>query len=168
MYTIHSKFKLNEEYIRILFIGDIKHSRTIHSLLHLLKHYQRVKIYLLPFKGKAPEYSMLADISIAHEQIPDDIIVDRDNFDIGDFDVIYCTRLQSERNSELRRPDFIVDKELLKDTKDSAIIIHHFHNSELSIDVDSDPRNQYFQQMRNGLYIHMAIIDIFYGYISSS
>lgn len=163
LYTIHSKFKLNEEYIRVLFIGDIKHSRTIHSLLHLLKHYQRVKVYLLPFEGKAPDYSMLANISIAHEQVPDDIIVDRDDFDIGNFDVIYCTRLQSERNSELRRPDFIVDKELLKDAKESAIIMHPFpRNSELSTDVDSDPRNQYFQQMRNGLYIRMAIIDNFF------
>ena len=163
LYTIHSKFKLNEEYIKVLFIGDIKHSRTIHSLLHLFKHYQRIKVYLLPFEGKAPDYATLADISIAHQQIPDDIIVDRDDFDIGDFDVIYCTRLQSERNSELRRPDFIVNKELLKDAKERAIIMHPLpRNSELSTDVDSDPRNQYFQQMRNGLYIRMAIIDNFF------
>lgn len=163
LYTIHSKFKLNEEYIKVLFIGDIKHSRTIHSLLHLFKHYQRIKVYLLPFEGKAPDYATLADISIAHQQIPDDIIVNRDDFDIGDFDVIYCTRLQSERNSELRRPDFIVNKELLKDAKERAIIMHPLpRNSELSTDVDSDPRNQYFQQMRNGLYIRMAIIDNFF------
>ena len=160
MYTIHSKFKLNEEYVRILFIGDIKYSRTVHSLLHLLKHYQRVKIFYYHYEGKCPGVFNIADISIAHGQMPEDIIVDRDYLDIGDYDVIYCTRLQSERNSHVRRPDFIVDKKLLKDAKENAIIMHPFpRNEELSTDVDDDPRNQYFQQMRNGLYIRMAIID---------
>lgn len=160
LYTIHSKFRLNEEYVKVLFIGDIKHSRTIHSLLHLFKNYKRIRVHFLPYEGKEPDYNMLANTAIAHEQILEDITVDRDNFDIGEFDVIYCTRLQSERNSEARRPDFIVNKELLKDAKESAIIMHPFpRNSELSTDVDDDPRNQYFQQMRNGLYVRMALID---------
>jgi len=160
LYTIHSNFKLNDEYVKVLFIGDIKHSRTIHSLLHLFKNYKRIRVYFLPYEGKGPDYNMLANTAIAHEQIPEDIIVDRKDLDIGKFDVIYCTRLQSERNSELRRPDFIVNKELLKDAKENAIIMHPFpRNSELSTDVDDDPRNQYFQQMRNGLYVRMAIID---------
>lgn len=160
LYTIHSKFRLNDEYVKVLFIGDIKHSRTIHSLLHLFKNYKRIRVHFLPYEGKEPNYDLLVKTSIAHEQILEDITVDRNNFDIGEFDVIYCTRLQSERNSELRRPDFIVNKELLKDAKDSAIIMHPFpRNSELSTDVDDDPRNQYFQQMRNGLYVRMALID---------
>ena len=160
LYTIHSNFKLNEEYVKVLFIGDIKHSRTIHSLLHLFKNYKRIRVHFLPYEGKGPDYNMLANTAIAHEQIPEDITIDRRDLDIGEFDVIYCTRLQSERNSELRRPDFIVNKELLKDAKENAIIMHPFpRNSELSTDVDDDPRNQYFQQMRNGLYVRMAIID---------
>jgi aspartate carbamoyltransferase len=160
LYTIHSNFKLNDEYVKVLFIGDIKHSRTIHSLLHLFKNYNRIKVYFLPYEGKGPDYNMLANTAIAHEQILEDITIDRRDLDIGEFDVIYCTRLQSERNSELRRPDFIVNKELLKDAKENAIVMHPFpRNSELSSDVDDDPRNQYFQQMRNGLYVRMAIID---------
>jgi aspartate carbamoyltransferase len=160
LYTIHSNFKLNDEYVKVLFIGDIKHSRTIHSLLHLFKNYNRIKVYFLPYEGKGPDYNMLANTAIAHEQILEDITIDRRDLDIGEFDVIYCTRMQSERNSELRRPDFIVNKELLKDAKENAIIMHPFpRNSELSSDVDDDPRNQYFQQMRNGLYVRMALID---------
>jgi carbamoyl-phosphate synthase/aspartate carbamoyltransferase len=160
LYTIHSNFKLNDEYVKVLFIGDIKHSRTIHSLLHLFKNYNRIKVYFLPYEGKGPDYNMLANTAIAHEQILEDITIDRRDLDIGEFDVIYCTRLQSERNSELRRPDFIVNKELLKDAKENAIVMHPFpRNSELSSDVDDDPRNQYFQQMHNGLYVRMAIID---------
>jgi len=160
LYTIHSNFKLNDEYVKVLFIGDIKHSRTIHSLLHLFKNYNRIKVYFLPYEGKGPDYNMLANTAIAHEQILEDITIDRRDLDIGEFDVIYCTRLQSERNSELRRPDFIVNKELLKDAKENAIVMHPFpRNSELSSDVDDDPRNQYFQQMRNGLYVRMALID---------
>lgn len=160
LYTIRSNFKLNEQYVKILFIGDIMHSRTIHSLLHLLKNYRRIRVHFLPYEGKEPDYNMLANTSIAHEQILEDIMVDKRDLDIGEFDVVYCTRLQSERNSEMRRPDFIVNKELLKDAKENAIIMHPFpRNSELSTDVDDDPRNQYFQQMRNGLYVRMALID---------
>ena len=160
LYTIHSNFKLNEQYVKVLFIGDIKHSRTIHSLLHLFKNYKRIRVHFLPYEGKGPDYNMLANTAIAHEQILEDITIDRRDLDIGEFDVIYCTRLQSERNSEVRRPDFIVNKDLLKDAKENAIIMHPFpRNSELSTDVDGDPRNQYFQQMRNGLYVRMALID---------
>lgn len=160
LYTIHSNFKLNEEYVKVLFIGDIKHSRTIHSLLHLLNNYIRVKVYFLPYENKEPSYDMLTDVAIAHGQIVEDIMIDKRDLDISEFDVIYCTRLQSERNSEVRRPDFIVNKELLKDAKENAIIMHPFpRNNELSSDVDDDPRNQYFQQMRNGLYVRMALID---------
>ena len=160
MYTIHSKFELNKVYVKVLFIGDIKHSRTIHSLLHLFKNYKRMKVYFLPYENKEPTSGMLADVAIAHEQIVDDIIINKNDLDISEFDVIYTTRLQSERNSELRRPDIIVNKEFLKDAKENAIIMHPFpRNSELSTDVDDDPRNQYFQQMRNGLYVRMALID---------
>lgn len=160
LYTIHSKFKLNEQYVRVLFIGDVRHSRTVHSLLHLFKQYERIQVNFLPYEGKCPEYSTIAMTGIAHGQMPEDIVVDRNNFDIGEYDVIYCTRLQSERNSYACRTDFIVDKKLLKNAKENAIIMHPFpRNTELSTDVDDDPRNQYFQQMRNGLYIRMAIID---------
>ena len=160
LYTIHSKFKLNEKYVRVLFIGDIRYSRTVHSLLHLFKQYDRILVNFLPYEGKSPDYSTIAMTGIAHGQMPEDIVVDRDKLDIGEYDVIYCTRLQSERNSHVRRPDFIVNKNLLKNAKENAIIMHPFpRNTELSTDVDDDPRNQYFQQMRNGVYIRMAIID---------
>ena len=41
-----------------------------------------------------------------------------------------------------------------------AIIMHPFpRNSELSTDLDEDKRSKYFQQLQNGIYIRMALID---------
>jgi len=160
LYTIHSKFKLNKEYIRILFVGNIQHTQSMIELLYLFRNYVHIKVHFLPYKGKEPTCNMLINTSMIHEQIPDDIIIDKNNCNIEEFDVIYCTQLQSEETHELCRPDFIVNKELLKNIKENAIIMHSFpRNNELYTDVYDDPRSQYLQQKQDGLYIRMAIID---------
>ena len=39
------------------------------------------------------------------------------------------------------------------------IIMHPIpRNNELSTDLDVDPRNKYFEQVENGVYVRMAII----------
>ena len=36
-------------------------------------------------------------------------------------------------------------------------------NSEINPDVDNDPRCVYYEQMRNGIYIRMAILSEIFG-----
>ena len=68
--------------------------------------------------------------------------------------------MQSEENNHVRTPEFIVNQELLKNMTNDAIIMHPFpRNRELSTDLDEDERSKYFQQLQNGLYIRMALID---------
>jgi|UniRef100_A0A6C0IRH7 aspartate carbamoyltransferase catalytic subunit len=159
LYTIYSNLEMDTKHVKILFIGDVKQSPSIHSLLHLLKNFIRIQIHFLPYKGKEPHYSVLSHVSDMNEQIIEDIIVEKNSVYFGDYDVIYCAPMQSDSNSHARTPEFIVDKELLIHAKD-AIIMHPFpRNSELSTDLDEDKRSHYFEQLQNGIYIRMALID---------
>ena len=96
LYTIQKRFDL-EEKTRILFIGDIKHSRTIHSLIDLLMWYPRTKINLMPYKNKEPDEEFIYNICYNHGQGIDDIIIRKDDCQFDDFDVIYSTRAQKRK-----------------------------------------------------------------------
>lgn len=159
LYTIYSNLEMDTKHVKILFVGDVKQSPSIHSLLHLLKHFIRIQIHFLPYKGKEPHYSVLSHVSDMNEQIIEDILVERNNVYFGDYDVIYCASMLSDPNSHARTPEFIVDKELLTHANE-AMIMHPFpRNSELSTDLDEDKRSHYFEQLQNGIYIRMALID---------
>ena len=48
----------------------------------------------------------------------------------------------------------------MKIIKKNAIIMHPLpRNNEISPDVDNDPRCVYFEQIENGIYVRMAILN---------
>ena len=80
-----------------------------------------------------------------------------------DANVVYWTRLQKER---IENPDkidisnFSITPDKVKLLPKDAIILHPLPRvKEISPEVDTDPRAQYFQQAGNGLYIRMALLD---------
>jgi aspartate carbamoyltransferase catalytic subunit len=83
---------------------------------------------------------------------------------IGDVDVLYVTRVQKERFADLaeyeRMKDFyVVDDALLAQAKQKMIVMHPLPRvNEIAYTVDDDPRAAYFRQMRNGMYIRMALL----------
>ena len=157
LYTIYRKFN-NIENLNFLFIGDIKHSRTIHSLVDLLKLYPTNKINFLPFKDREPSIDYLYNIGISHTQIAEDICLTKDEVDISKFDVVYVTRLQKERSFE-GTADIIVNKKFMEGSKEDCIIMHPLpRNEELSADLDNDKRSVYFDQMRFGVEMRMALL----------
>ena len=74
------------------------------------------------------------------------------------------TRVQRERffNEEdyVRLKDFyILNKEKMALAKEDMLILHPLPRvNEISVEVDSDPRAVYFQQVQYGLYVRMALI----------
>jgi carbamoyl-phosphate synthase/aspartate carbamoyltransferase len=138
----------------ISIVGDLKNSRTVKSLLNILKNY-RVKVNLVPYN----------DYLYLHQDILDDIqrsgvIVERHNNIrdvISQSDVIYMTRLQQERGSN--GDVFVLNTELLAQAKTDLVVMHPLpRNQEISRDVDSDPRAAYFRQMKYGLWVRMALL----------
>lgn len=146
--------------LTITMVGDLKYGRTVHSLTKLLVNYD------VKFRFVSPDIlSMPGDVldvvkGTGHayeevESLPDAI---------GGSDVLYVTRVQKERFTDLAAYDrvkdlYVVDEELLTQAKERMIVMHPLPRvGEITYGVDDDPRAAYFRQMRNGMYIRMAIL----------
>ena len=79
-------------------------------------------------------------------------------------DAIYMTRIQDEydQEGESKKIDyskFHVTRERLKLLKTNAIIMHPLpRRSEISPEVDQDRRAMYWRQVRNGMWVRVALI----------
>lgn len=144
------------------FCGDLKYGRTVHSLLGALSRYKNIKVVLIsPDELKIPSY-------VKHD------VLERDNMDytetgdlegsLKELDVLYMTRVQQERFSDIdeyrRLKDrYVLTKAKLQKAKADTIVLHPLPRvNEISVDVDSDPRACYFKQALNGKYMRMALI----------
>ena len=75
---------------------------------------------------------------------------------IADADIIYMTRVQKERFSDLMEYErvknvYILNRAMLGKTKDNMKILHPLPRvNEITVGVDKDPRAAYFRQVENG------------------
>ena len=83
---------------------------------------------------------------------------------IADADIIYMTRVQKERFSDLMEYErvknvYILRADMLGNTKPNMRILHPLPRvNEIAYDVDDNPHAYYIQQAQNGLYAREAII----------
>jgi aspartate carbamoyltransferase catalytic subunit len=83
---------------------------------------------------------------------------------IGKLDVLYMSRVQRERfiseEEYLRLKDyFILTADKMRLAKPDMIVMHPLPRiNEISTEVDADPRAAYFEQVKYGMYIRMALI----------
>lgn len=159
MYTIYKVFGQSYRSINILFIGDNKNSRTVHSFLMLLNKYLDTRIHFWSYNNSHPSQEIVENISEIHDQDMNDICIDHTQFDFKTVDVLYITRMQKERIVSNNSPDIIVDKELLKKFKNDIIVLHPLpRNEELSIDVDKDERIKVIDQMKYGIELRKVLL----------
>jgi len=77
---------------------------------------------------------------------------------------LYVTRVQKERFESLTEYEkvknaYIIDSETIKNMKPDARILHPLPRvGEIAFEVDTDPRAAYFRQMKNGLFVRMALL----------
>lgn len=150
--TIYKKFGRTSN-LKLLFCGDLRHSRTIRSLIQLLKLYENNEFFMCPATHPECDFNYQEKEGMYVENIGD----------VPDADVIYMTRIQNERFSgidtkTLKLP--ILTKSLLSKFDQNTIVMHPLpRREEIHIDVDDDCRAIYKdQQIRNGLYIRIAIL----------
>jgi aspartate carbamoyltransferase catalytic subunit len=84
-------------------------------------------------------------------------------------DLIYMTRVQKERFGDLSeyervKGSYIINQAFLDRLKKRVIILHPLPRvDEISTDVDEYPGAAYFRQMRNGVFIRMALLAMILG-----
>ena len=141
--------------------GELTFGRTVHSLIETLCRFGNVRFVLIsPDELKTPQYvidRINATDSCSYVEVRDLASV------IGDLDVLYMTRVQKERffneDDYLRlRDTYILDEEKLQLAKPSMAVLHPLpRGNEIAGDVDDDPRAAYFEQVKNGMLVRMAL-----------
>ena len=163
-YTIKENFKILNN-LTITIIGDLRYSRTVHSLVKLISKYNNtIKINYISPKGLSiPTY---IKTNIRNKQYEFYGMKDINSI-IASTDVLYLTRIQKERHKELLDIDeflsnYVIDEHIINYSKYSLIIMHPLpRNNELSKNLDKNYKSKYFDQMKNGLYVRMALLNLF-------
>lgn len=141
--------------------GDLKFGRTVHSLIQALVRYPNVKFILIsPEELRLPGY--IRDGVLKKQDIPYEE-VERLEDALPNLDLLYMTRVQKERffneDDYLRlRDTYILDEAKLALAKPDMAVLHPLPRvNEIAKDVDNDPRAAYFEQVKNGMLMRMAL-----------
>jgi aspartate carbamoyltransferase catalytic subunit len=140
----------------LVFCGDLRFSRTVHSLVTLASLYDvRFSLVSTPELAMAPELVMSLRAS-GKQVVETTNIADV----IGDCDVLYPTRVQAERSEVRYSTGVVVDNALMKRLPDRAIVMSPLpRREEINPEIDDDPRVAYFRQAANGVEVRMALLE---------
>ena len=149
------------ENLHIHLVGDLKFDRTVHSLLHAMRHFNPTFHFISPEELHMPEeYREFC----RKNNIP---FIETTEFNeevIASADIIYMTRVQRERFSDLMEYEKVkncyrLTNAMLEGSKPNLRILHPLPRvNEIAYDVDDNPKAYYFQQAQNGLYVREALI----------
>lgn len=159
LYSIY-KTQGTLENLNIYLVGDLKYGRTVHSLITAMRHFNPTFHFIAPKELAMPnEYKLYCkghNIKyFEHTAFNDKVIADAD--------ILYMTRVQKERFSDLMEYEhvknvYILKRAMLKNAKENMKIMHPLPRvNEIAYDVDNDPHAYYIQQAQNGLYAREAI-----------
>ena len=147
--------------LHIHLVGDLKYGRTVHSMLTAMRFFNPTFHFISPDELKMPEEykEYCRNNGIRFEE--------HTRFDeetIADADILYMTRVQRERFTDLMEYErvkdmFILKNDMLRSAKANLKILHPLPRvNEIAQDVDSNEHAYYFQQAKNGLYVREALI----------
>ncbi|MBQ1973986.1 MAG: aspartate carbamoyltransferase [Paraprevotella sp.] len=149
------------ENLNIYLVGDLKYGRTVHSLLMAMRHFNPTFHFISPKELAMPEvykqYCHKHNIKyVEHTDFNEDTIAGAD--------ILYMTRVQRERFTDLMEYERVKDRYLLKlhmlrKAKNNMKILHPLPRvNEIEYAIDDDPHAYYFEQARNGLFTRQALI----------
>ena len=160
LYSIY-KTQGTLENLNIFLVGDLKYGRTVHSLLMAMRHFNPTFHFIAPDELRMPEeYKIYCrDHGIKYVEH-----TDFTEETIADADILYMTRVQRERFTDLMEYErvknvYILRNKMLEHTRPNLCILHPLPRvNEVAYDVDDNPKAYYFQQAQNGLYAREAIL----------
>jgi len=147
--------------LTILFLGDLKYSRAVRSLIQGLLNFKVNFVFVSPEPLKLREEvreelreqgaSFVEMTSLSQELI-------------READVIYVTRVQRERfvdpmEYEKVKGSYKLTIEHLRHAKDDLMVLHPLPRvDELDWGIDKTPHAKYFRQVFYGLLVRMALL----------
>ena len=159
LYSIY-KTQGTLENLNIYLVGDLKYGRTVHSLITAMRHFSPTFHFIAPKELAMPnEYKLYCNehgIKFQEHTAFNEKV-------IADADIIYMTRVQKERFSDLMEYErvknvYILKNDMLGNVKENLRILHPLPRvNEIDYDVDDNPHAYYIQQAQNGLYAREAL-----------
>ena len=160
LYTIYQSQGTLEN-LNIYLVGDLKYGRTVHSLLSAMRHFNATFHFIAPDELAMPQeykkYCRENGITFYEHK-------DFDADTISGADILYMTRVQKERFSDLMEYEkvkdmYLLKKDMLSKARPNMKILHPLPRvNEIEYSIDDTPYAYYFQQARNGLYARQALI----------
>lgn len=164
LYTIRQK-RGRLDNLKIAFIGDLKYSRTVHSLIETLTHFDNELFLVSPQSLRMPP-EFVEELDARGTVYTED----EDFFSIAtDVDVIYTTRIQQERfpdpiEYEKVKNAYRIDRAAISRIGDHVTIMHPLPRlNEISTDLDDHPGAAYFDQAKNGVTVRKAVLALLLG-----
>ncbi len=164
LYTIKKELGTLKD-LTVSLVGDLKNGRTVHALTEVLSHFG-VRFYLvspgllrmpeevtLRLRDKGLEVTETEDLAMAASKS----------------DVVYMTRIQKERFADVSeyekvKGSYILYRDFVDGLKKKITILHPLPRvDEIHPSVDTYAGAAYFRQMRNGVYIRMALLAMVLG-----
>lgn len=160
VYTIFKEKKTLDN-LHIAIVGDLKYGRTTHSLVFLMGLFENVSFSFispdeLPMPEKVIDFVKEKNIPYTETSIYKEGITDAD--------ILYVTRMQKERFTDMSeyerlKDDFILTLDILKTAKKDVSIMHPLPRvNEVDHEVDALPNAAFFRQAWNGVPIRMALL----------
>jgi aspartate carbamoyltransferase catalytic subunit len=147
--------------LTITIVGDLKYGRTVHSLIVGMSHFAPSFHFIAPEELRMPdEQKNFCDKQgiryTEHTDFTESII--------NQTDILYMTRVQRERFTDLEEYErvknvYILKKNMIRGSKENLRILHPLPRvNEIAYEVDDSPKAYFIQQARNGLFARQSII----------
>lgn len=158
LYAI-KRMKGRIEGLDVFLVGDLKHARTMKSLLYGLAMFKaKVKLVSPPGLEMSPEIVDEVKARFKAE------VTESSELDLKGADVAYVCRVQKERfadpyEAELAQKRFMVTTEALKGVKGDLVLLHPLPKiDEIAPEIDGTKYAKYFEQARLGVPMRMALM----------
>ena len=163
LYTVRRE-KGSIDGLKVALVGDLRYGRTVHSLAYALAMYN-IELFLISPEALRMRNDVLQTIknkiSVTEDATLDAVM--------PLIDVLYVTRIQKERFPDAAeyakvKGTYKIDLKTLKGAKKDMIILHPLPRvDEIAPEVDGTPQAKYFQQVRNGIVVRMALLSLVLG-----
>ncbi len=169
--TVRDGLHDNLEGKRFTFAGDLARGRASRSFMLLLSQFPGVEIVCV-----APEHLQIdSDLQEYLRQQKNIQLTLTDDYEeaIQIADVLYMMRMQDEwaqdgiKAKSFEKNPYRLGTQEIAMLKPDCMIMHPLpRRGELPVEVDSDPRAWYWQQVENGLWMRCAVIASIFGIAS--